>query len=182
MLFRSVVPIIRFSDKWNMKLSVFWDKYENDRGWVNSLSDEEIIFGQRTIQTVENTLTSRYLFKNDKALSVTARHYWSKGQYDKFFLLNYDGSLTAKAYDGEHNFNTNFFNVDVSYSWQFAPGSSLILTYKNEIYRDPYPVVPAEYGNHYDSDLKTTLNAPQTNSISLKVLYYLDYSYLKKRT
>ena len=177
-----VAPIIRFSDKWNMKLNVFWDKYENDRGWVNSISDEEIVFGQRTIQTLENTLTSRYLFKNDMALSVTARHYWSKGQYDQFYLLNHDGTLTPNnAYADDYNFNTNFFNVDVSYSWQFAPGSSFILTYKNEIYRDPYPVIPAEFGYHYDNDLKNTLNAPQTNSISLKVLYYLDYSYLKKK-
>jgi len=177
-----LVPIIRFSDKWNMKLSVFWDKYENDRGWVNTFSPDEIVFGQRTIQTIENTLTSRYLFKNDMALSVTARHYWSKGQYNRFFLLNEDGTLTAdNDYSGDYDFNTNFFNVDVSYSWQFAPGSSFILTYKNEIYRDPYPVMPSEFGYHYDSDLSHTLKSPQTNSISLKVLYYLDYSYLKRK-
>ncbi|MEO8086649.1 MAG: DUF5916 domain-containing protein, partial [Bacteroidota bacterium] len=140
-----VVPIIRFSDKWNMKLNVFWDKYENDRGWVNTISDNEIIFGQRTIQTVENTLTTRYLFKNDMALTVTARHYWSKGHYNQFYMLNDDGTLTENnSYVDNYDFNTNFFNVDVSYSWQFAPGSSFILTYKNEIYRDPYPVVPNE--------------------------------------
>lgn len=178
-----IVPIIRFSDKWNMKLNVFWDKYENDRGWANTISDPDIIvFGQRTIQTLENTLTSRYLFKNDMALSVTARHYWSKGQYHQFYLLNDDGTLTPdNTYAGDYNFNTNFFNVDVSYSWQFVPGSSFILTYKNEIYRDPYPVEPVEFGYHYDSDLRHTLKSPQTNSISLKVLYYLDYSYLKKK-
>jgi len=116
------------------------------------------------------------------ALALTARHYWSKGQYGEFFLLNADGSLTENnAYAGDYNFNTNFFNVDLSYSWQFAPGSSFILTYKNEIYRDPYPVMPVEFGYHYDNDLRRTIDAPQTNSISLKVLYYLDYSYLKKK-
>ena len=177
-----VAPIVRFSDKWNMKLSVFWDKYENDRGWVNTISPDEVVFGERTIQTIENTLTSRYLFKNDMALSVTARHYWSKGQYHQFYFLNQDGTLSPNdTYAGEYNFNTNFFNVDVSYSWQFAPGSSFILTYKNEIYRDPYPVVPGEFSYHYDSTLRHTLDSPQTNSISLKVLYYLDYSYLKKK-
>jgi hypothetical protein len=116
-------------------------------------------------------------------LTVTARHYWSKGQYDKFFLLNFDGTLTHDdSYGGDFDFNTNFFNVDISYSWQFAPGSSFILTYKNEIYRDPYPVSPQEFGYGYNSDLKHTLDSPQTNSISLKVLYYLDYSYLKKKS
>jgi hypothetical protein len=177
-----VIPILRFSDKWNMRLSVFWDKYENDRGWVNTVSEEEIIFGKRTVQTIENTLTSRYLFKNDMALSVTARHYWSKGQYRQFYFLNFDGTLNElSSYSGDHDFNTNFFNVDVSFSWQFAPGSSFIFTYKNEIYRDPYPVQSSEFRYHYDRDLKHTLNSPQTNSIALKVLYYLDYSYLKKK-
>ena len=178
-----VVPIIRFSDKWNLKLNVFWDKYENDRGWIYSLSTDSIIFGQRTIQTIENTLTTRYLFKNDMGLSITARHYWSKGQYDKFYLLNFDGTLKHDdSFGGDFDFNTNFFNVDISYSWQFAPGSSFILTYKNEIYRDPYPVAPEEFDYHYNSDLRHTLDSPQTNSISLKVLYYLDYSYLKKKS
>jgi len=117
-----VAPIVRFSDKWNLKLSVFWDKYENDRGWVNSLSDDSIVFGQRTIQTIENTLSTRYLFKNDMGLTITARHYWSKGQYEKFFLLNLDGSLYHDdSFGGNYDFNTNFFNVDISYSWQFAP-------------------------------------------------------------
>jgi hypothetical protein len=177
-----IAPIVRFSDKWNLKLSVFWDKYENDQGWIYSISTDSIIFGQRTIQTIENTLSTRYLFKNDLALSITARHYWSKGQYDKFYLLNYDGTLSEDdSFGGDFNFNTNFFNVDISFSWQFAPGSSFILTYKNEIYRDPYPVSPSEFGYPYGSDLKHTLDAPQTNSISLKVLYYLDYSYLKKK-
>ncbi len=176
-----ITPIIRFSDKWNLKLSVYWDKFNNDRGFVNNISDT-IIFGQRNIKTVENTLTTRYLFKNDMALSITARHYWSGGQYSKFFVLNEDGTLTANnAYADNYNFNTNFFNVDVSYSWQFAPGSSFILTYKNEIYRDPYPVEPLEFGSGYKKDLTTTLSSPQTNSVSLKVLYYLDYSYFKRK-
>jgi len=178
-----VVPIVRISDKWNFKLSVFWDKYENDRGWVYSVSTDSIIFGQRTIQTIENTFTTRYLFKNDMGLTITARHYWSKGQYEKFFLLNFDGTLKQEnSLGGDFDFNTNFFNVDFSYSWQFAPGSSFILTYKNEIYRDPYPVAPNEFDYAYGSDLKHTMESPQTNSVSLKILYYLDYAYLKKKS
>jgi len=59
---------------------------------------------------------------------------------------------------------------------------SLLLTYKNEIYRDPYPVSSAEFSAHYANDLKQTLDSPQTNSISLKILYYLDYTYLKKKS
>ncbi|MBL7137806.1 MAG: hypothetical protein ISS17_03410 [Bacteroidales bacterium] len=32
----------------------------------------------------------------------------------------------------------------------------------------------------YFEDLQSTLSAPQTNSFSVRILYYLDYLYLKK--
>ena len=174
-------PIIRFSDKWSMKLSYSWDKYGNDRGFANFDENFNPIFGQRDITTVENTVTTRYLFKNDMALSITARHYWSRGEYKQYFNLLENGSLSpTNTYPGINDFNTNFFNVDMSYSWQFSPGSSLIVTYKNQILRDPYPVSSTELGYDYKRNLDLVLNNPQTNSLSLKVLYYLDYQYFKK--
>ncbi len=174
-------PIIRLSDKWSLRLSYSLDEYLNDRGFANFDENYNSIFGQRDIVTVENTMTTRYLFKNDMALSITGRHYWSRGQYKQYFNLYENGTLSPdNTYTGINDFNTNFFNVDMSYSWQFSPGSSLIVTYKNQILRDPYPVSPAELAYDYKRNLDLVLNNPQTNSLSLKVLYYLDYQYFKK--
>jgi hypothetical protein len=165
-----------------MKISHYWDEYINDRGFANFDENFNPVFGRRDIVTVENTVTTRYLFKNDMALSVTARHYWSRGHYKQYYYLLDNGSLQpTDAYTVINDFNTNYFNVDLSYSWQFSPGSSFIITYKNQIVRDPYPVTADETGFNYRRNLDLALNHPQTNSVSLKVLYYLDYQYFKKK-
>jgi len=57
----------------------------------------------------------------------------------------------------------------------FAPGSELILTWKNAIYSTEG--LPAE---NYFRELANTLEAPASNLISLKLLYYLDSQYFKK--
>jgi hypothetical protein len=175
-------PIIRLSNKWSLKMSFSLDEYTNDRGFANVDENSNPIFGQRNITTVENSVNTRYLFKNDMALSVTMRHYWSLGVYTQYFNLLDNGSLQpTDTYSGNSNFNTNFFNVDLSYSWQFSPGSSFIVTYKNQLYRDPYFVSPRELDYNYRDNLDLALKFPQTNSISLKILYYLDYQYVKKK-
>jgi hypothetical protein len=61
------------------------------------------------------------------------------------------------------------------YSWQFAPGSTLSLVYKNAIETEEGTVV-----KNYFEDFNKTIASPQTNSISLKVLYYLDHQSVKK--
>jgi hypothetical protein len=68
------------------------------------------------------------------------------------------------------------FNIDLVYSWQFAPGSFMTLVYKNAIETNSGKIT-----NNLWNDLKTTLHGPQTNSVSLKLIYYLDYLYLRKK-
>jgi hypothetical protein len=70
------------------------------------------------------------------------------------------------------NFNT--FNVDMVFSWWFAPGSEVSLVWKNAIASDGTDYIPNYLGN-----LNQTLQSPQNNSISIKVLYYLDVLNLK---
>ena len=72
--------------------------------------------------------------------------------------------------------NFNAFNIDMVLRWEFAPGSELSLAWKNAIYTDS-DQVDMKFG----PNLKETLAADQTNSVSLKVLYYIDYNALVKR-
>lgn len=112
------------------------------------------------------------------SLSLAARHYWSKGAYTNFFRLKNDGKLEAITVDDLHafDFNSNYMTIDVVYNWQFAPGSSFLVTYKNSILTDSQITT-----RDYFSNLTGAFSDPQTNSISLKVLYYLDYQYLKRK-
>jgi LysM repeat protein len=175
-----IIPMIRLSDKFNITInsSVYFDKDDIGFSYMNDGGDTSY-FGQRDVVTVTNSFTSRYIFKNDMSLSFTARHYWSKGNYASFSRLGNNGDLTpvdvAQDAIDDYDFNSNYFTVDVVYNWQFAPGSSFLVTYKNQIYADTQEDIP-----HYFTNLKNTFSDPQNNSISLKVLYYLDYQYFKR--
>jgi hypothetical protein len=98
------------------------------------------------------------------------RHYWSQAQYNDFKSLNADGTLSATAYNNNHNVNFNSFNVFLMYIWQFAPGSEVSIVYQNAIFSSGSAITT----NYFDN-VNNTFRLPQTNSLSLKVIYYLDY-------
>lgn len=112
------------------------------------------------------------------ALTLNARHYWTTGNYRKYLTLMDNGDLVDNnVYSGDNNFNYNVFNIDFVYSWQFAPGSNLSIVYKNDIETQTSKVTTDLF-----DDMKHTISQPQTNSISIKVLYYLDYLSLKRKS
>jgi len=61
------------------------------------------------------------------------------------------------------------------FTWLFAPGSELSLAWKNAIYTSGG--LPSD---GYFREFANTLEEPASNLISLKILYYLDYQYLRK--
>jgi len=90
--------------------------------------------------------------------------------------LEEDGDLATTSYAGQHNANFDAFNIDVVYRWRFAPGSDLFLIWKNAISSyDPFADL------NYFNNLDGLLDAPQLNSLSLKVIYFLDYAALVHR-
>lgn len=146
-----------------------------DRGWVNAEEDGTIVFGRRNIRNLVNSFTASYVFVKDMTLTLNARHYWATGQYLRYFMLEQDGTLSAyDAYTGNHNYNFNSINADVVYSWIFAPGSILSVAYKLNTLKEE------QYINFsYKDNFRNTMQAPQLNQLSVRVLYYLDYQYVK---
>ena len=147
---------------------------KNDIGYIDNSADT-IYFGKRNIITITNTLTTRYIFNNKSSLNFRLRHYWSKVDYNSFYILNEDGSLDNTNYPDNQNINFNTFNIDLVYTWNFAPGSEISLVWKNAVYKQDDKLI-----NKYFENLNNTINSPQINSFSVKILYYLDYQYLKK--
>ena len=167
----------RFNDKFTLRFSNNFSYDPYNFGVADYSDPSSIIFGLRKLHTYENVLSGKYIFKNDMALTLNARHYWSTGFYRKYLTLLDDGDYVDNdIYHGNNNFNYNVFNIDFVYSWQFAPGSNLSFAYKNAIETQTDRVTFNLY-----NDFKTTIRAPQANSISIKILYYLDYSSIKKR-
>ncbi len=173
-----IKPRFRASDK----LSFIYDFNYNfdpfNPGFATFDSVGNPIFGARKLNTFINTFTSRYIFKNNLSFSINVRHYWNTGKYLHYYNLLPDGMLSEISnYGNSSDFSYNAFNVDAVFSWQFAPGSLLTIVYKNAIEKND-AIIP----HNFTDNFSYTLQSPQTNSISLKVLCYLDYQYLKRRS
>jgi hypothetical protein len=149
----------------------------NELDYVNKTESEDTIyFAKRDIHTIENVVECSYAMTNKAGISFRMRHYWSGASCEDFYQLQEDGSLLAdEMYNQNHDENYNAFNIDMLFRWVFAPGSELSLAWKNAIY-DQKDLVVADYFENLDN----TFHADQTNSISLKILYYLDYNQLRK--
>ena len=115
------------------------------------------------------------------------RHYLGSAAYKEFYILNVAGKLDKLpqgttpineyiARNNSFNNNYNIVNVDMVYSWRFAPGSEINIVWKNAI-----GVFDREVITDYFKNVNNTLGSPQNNSISFKILYFLDYLQLQKK-
>ncbi len=140
------------------------------------------IFGERDVITTTNTIDFRYTINNKSGVTLRLRHYWSTVNYDDFFELNLDGTLSATdieetTLEGLPKYNTSFnaFSIDMVYRWIFSPASELNLVWKNNIF-----TTDSESQVEFLNNLERTLQADQLNSISLRIVYFLDYQQIKK--
>ncbi|MFN8353107.1 MAG: DUF5916 domain-containing protein [Spirosomataceae bacterium] len=166
----------RFSSKFSIRHSIGLESRPRGLGYTTTLSDNTIVIARRQVTSIDNTLFLKYSFTNKMWLTFRARHYASVVANKEFFALSQNGTLTPKA-DITDNLdrNVNFFNVDMVYTWQFAPGSFLNVVWKNATYQSSNL---SERG--YFENLQNTLQSDQNNNLSLKVIYFLDYLQLRK--
>lgn len=178
--FLQIAPRIRFNDKFIIVARFNWESNLGAYGYVtdslNTSGETIIIFGKRDVKTLTNTIDLNYIFNNKSSLSFRIRHYWIRANYNDYYDLQKDGSLIINDYLADNDFNFNAFNIDMVYTWNFAPGSELLLVWKNAIDANIDNSV-----NHYFDNLQNTFNSPMTNNFSIKVLYYIDYITLRGR-
>jgi hypothetical protein len=177
----NITPRYRVNDHLTFKYKFGYDYDPYNIGWVEEIdSTSAIIFGGRILETYENVLTALYIFNKDMSISLNARHYWRTGQYRQYFDLEQDGEIAPIDYYMENNnFSYNVFNIDLVYQWQFAPGSNLSLVYKNAIENEDEQLI-TRFNKNLSHTMDLPQSLPQSNSISLKILYYLDYLSLRK--
>lgn len=149
----------------------------NEPGFVDKSENEDTIyFTERDVLTYENVLQLSWAITNKAGLSARIRHYWKGADCKSFYQLQENGTLLFdENYNQNHDANFNAFNSDVVFRWIFAPGSELSLAYKVSILVDEEIVEDEYFQNVYN-----TLNSNLIGSVSLKVLYYLDYNQLRR--
>lgn len=170
-----ISPRFRFSNKFNIGYSFNINIGKNQKGWVNELEDGTIIFGNRDTKTLTNSISGKYNFSVKSGLALTFRHYWSPVEYDsQFYRLNDNGSLSDSSYTDNHDINFNTWNLDLSYSWEFAPGSQLVALYRNAIFNED-----GKSSLNFNENLSNLFGQPKQHNISLKLIYYIDYNNVK---
>lgn len=165
----------RFSDKLNAIWRFNTTLSNNEIGFAGK-DDENIYMGKRQRNTYENSLTSQYTFNDKMSLSLAFRHYFSDVTYNGFSTLNQDGTLSdTTLFNKNLNGTYNSWNLDLRYSWWFAPGSQLTLMYQNAVMN--YLEVSRM---RFNENFSTLFNEPMANNFSLKLTYYIDYNQAKK--
>lgn len=183
-----IEPRLRITDQFQIRLSYGYNNRQNQRGFstIHETDEgaEQIIFGRRDRVTHQAVFNADYIFTNRMGLTFRLRHYWSTVAYREFFQLNQEGGLDDSDYPGFYDDGTtdrdnsfNAFNIDMVYTWVFAPGSELRVVWKNSIL-DATDIIPETM----TSNLRSTFDQPQNNSFSIKLLYFIDFLTLKNRT
>lgn len=172
----TIEPRIRLTDKFNLLFEYEFNHTKNSRGYVNKINDH-IIFGNRLVISHIGSTNISYNFSSKAAINLSARYNWTPVSYDdQFYVLNTNGTLSTDNYSGTHDINYNVWNFDLSYNWEFAPGSQLVALYRNTISDKN------EFANlSINDNINQFLSLPANHQISLKFIYYLDYNNLKNK-
>ncbi len=162
---------MRFNNKFSLSQQLNLNPKYNDIGYTYVEGNNNINFAKRKVNTVENILSAKYSFTNKMGITFRARHYLSTVDNKTFYLLQPNGKLlTNDNYHPDANQNVNFFNIDMVYSWQFAPGSFLNIVWKNATQHDTDKIEQS-----YLKNLSNTISSDNNNNFSVKVIYFLDF-------
>jgi len=176
----TVSPRYRISDRIMLIYELDCVRILNDVGYVTdsagTAGEEVILFGRRDRTTFTNILQASYMIKSTMSLDLRVRHYWVSAPYYSYYTLQHDGSLQPASYHDDPDVNYNLFNLDLGYTWNFAPGSQISVMWKNAINTDNHAIEPDFFSN-----MRHMFNTAGTNSFSIRFLYYLDAQYFRKK-
>jgi hypothetical protein len=178
-----ISPRYRINDKISLRYVLSINNQYNDIGFVTNDTaliqihppQIDYIFAKRNTYMITNVLGANYILNNKMDLSVKLRYHMDQVKNLEFKSLDNDGYLNDSEYIGDHNINYTTWTSDIAFNWWFAPGSQMSLVWKNAIDNEDNILI-----NHWADNLEESFNLAQQNSLSLKIIYYLDYLYLRK--
>ena len=170
----NINPRFRFNDKFTLIYSFDYVNSQNRNSFVNQVRGN-VLFGLRNMESIENSIQGTYNFDTKQGVKLSFRNFWSAATFleNSYTVLKEEGKLDHTNISPTRNPNANFniWNFDLSYRWQFAPGSEAILLYRNSIFN-----LDNENELSYFQSLDTLLQGPLRQNISLRIVYYLDYN------
>ncbi|MBP6556822.1 MAG: carbohydrate binding family 9 domain-containing protein [Flavobacterium sp.] len=169
-------PRYRFDDHFSLVYSFSLNRQNNNVGWIDFDDNDNTIFARRNRITYINSLQGKYSINNKMNLNLNVRHYWSYVTNNEILTLQDDGSLeTNTTYLENKNSNLNLWNMDLTYSWWFAPGSQVSVLYRNNAF-----LFSREFSHLYDSNINDALDSRNLNHVfSISIRYFIDYNTVK---
>jgi len=168
-------PIYRASDKFFISYSFNYDITFDERGYITTLDNGDIIFGFRNIKSVLNSLSGKYSFNDLASVTMAFRYNWTPVAYkNNYAKLNDKGLLIPSTYTGNNDVNFNSWNLDLRYVWQFARGSELSILYRNSIFNSD-----DQSNLSFSKNLSNLFKQPLQQNLSFRLVYYLDYNKVK---
>ena len=171
-----ISPRYRFSDRLSLVYTFKFSRQNKNIGWVDFDENGNTIFARRDRITYINTLQGKYSLNSNMNLNLTVRHYWSYAINHDYLTLQDDGTVTDNLiYNTNKNSNLNTWNLDLSYSWWFAPGSQVSVLYRNSS-----SLFSREYSRQFESNFRDAIdNQNLSHVFSISVRYFIDYNSLK---
>jgi hypothetical protein len=174
-----VSPRYRFNDHFSLIYEFSYNIQKNNIGYVDEdTAINAIYIGRRDRTTFSNTVSSKYTINDLMNINLSVRHYLSYAEYNKYYNLLNDGSLEENpSFINNNDKSFATWNLDLSYSWWFAPGSQISILYRNNSYA-------SQFGTAFDKDylenLKFNLNNANLDHIfSISIRYFIDYNSIK---
>jgi len=158
-------------------------RQNNNKGFVDSIDDDNnsnteniIVFANRNVISYSNSLTGKYSLNSKMNINLSVRHYWSYAENKNFLSLSQNGNLDDySTYTTNKNSNFASWNVDLSYSWWFAPGSQLSVLYRNNA-----ATFEHEINKDFGNNVTNLLNNQALNHVfSISLKYFIDYNQAK---
>ncbi|WP_284651533.1 DUF5916 domain-containing protein [Flavobacterium terrisoli] len=171
-----VSPRYRFNDRFSLIYNFNFNRQNNNVGWIDFDDFDNTIFARRNRITYINTLQGKYSINNKMNFNLNVRHYWSYVVNHEILTLQDDGSLAENTtYTENKNSNLNLWNLDLTYSWWFAPGSQVSVLYRNNA-----ALFSREFNRQLESNLNDALDSENLSHVfSISIRYFIDYNSMK---
>jgi hypothetical protein len=175
----NISTLYRFSEQFSLTIKSNHRSFKDDVGYLKTIN-QDIYFGRRDIRSVENNINLSYFFDSKKWINLRLRNYWSRAKYDQtLFRLNDNGKRTETDFsilDFDPDTNFNIWNLDINFEWWFAPGSNLVLLYRNQLFnRDTATELD------YLKSLGNLFDQTTQHQFSLRINYLIDFNSLRKK-
>ena len=176
----------RFGDRFSLSLSF---KRQHDNGqfgfsFLRDINMNEPILARRKYTDATAVFSGTYNFTSRMNISFRARHFWNKIENTNFYDVLPDGNWTERfdLNPGNYNSNYNAFNLDLFYSWDFRPGSRVVIAWKNWLGNEyEFYINEARFPRYLDN-AKQVFSTPHGNEVTIRFIYFLNANqFLRKK-